>query len=70
MKPWKKPLKVGLVGATGVVGETFINLLDEHAFPIAELRPFASQNSLGLKLELAGQEWPVQVLSQNVDLIK
>jgi len=62
MKPWKKPLKVGLVGATGVVGETFINLLDEHAFPIAELRPFASQNSLGLKLELAGKEWPVQVL--------
>lgn len=62
MKKWKKPLKVGLVGATGVVGETFINLLDEYDQPIAELRPFASQNSLGMKIELAGQEWPVQVL--------
>ncbi|MBY0453012.1 MAG: aspartate-semialdehyde dehydrogenase, partial [Bdellovibrionaceae bacterium] len=62
MKTWSRPLKVGLVGATGVVGETFINILEEYAQPIAELRPFASQNSLGLKIELAGKSWPVQVL--------
>lgn len=62
MKTWKRPLKVGLVGATGVVGETFINILEEYAQPIAELRPFASQNSLGLKVELANKSWPVQVL--------
>ncbi len=65
MKQWKKPLKVGLVGATGVVGETFINILEEYAQPIAELRPFASQNSLGTKLELAGKQWSVQVLKEN-----
>jgi aspartate-semialdehyde dehydrogenase len=64
MKKWKRPLKVGLVGATGVVGETFINILEEHAQPISELRPFASQNSLGLSIELAGKKWPVQVLSK------
>lgn len=64
MKAWKKPLKVGLVGATGVVGETFINLLDEHEMPIAELRPFASQNSEGMKLELAGKQWTVQTLKK------
>ncbi|MBC7741885.1 MAG: aspartate-semialdehyde dehydrogenase [Bdellovibrionaceae bacterium] len=62
MKLWKKPLKVGLVGATGVVGETFINILEEYGQPIAELRPFASVNSLGMKIELAGKQWPVQVL--------
>ncbi len=65
MKTWKKPLKVGLVGATGVVGETFINILEEYAQPIAELRPFASQNSLGLNIELAGKKWPVQILKPN-----
>lgn len=65
MKPWRKPLKIGLVGATGVVGETFINILDEYAQPIEELRPFASPNSLGQKLELAGKLWPVQVLTEN-----
>lgn len=62
MKPWKKPLKIGIVGATGVVGETFINLLDEYAFPVAELRPFASSNSEGLELYLANKKWTVQVL--------
>lgn len=62
MKTWKKPLKIGLVGATGVVGETFINLLEEHALPIGELRPFASPNSLGVKLELANKQWACQVL--------
>ena len=62
MKPWKKPLKVGLVGATGVVGETFINMLDEYALPIEELRPFASDKSIGVKLELANKEWACQGL--------
>lgn len=62
MKQWKRPLKVGLVGATGMVGETFINLLEEKGCPIAELRPFASNNSLGVKLQLAGKEWACQVL--------
>ena len=62
MKKWSRPLKIGLVGATGVVGETFINILDEYEQPIAEFRPFASQNSEGLKLELAGKAWTVQTL--------
>jgi len=62
MKPWRKPLKVGLVGATGVVGETFINILEEYAFEVAELRPFASQNSAGQKIELAEKAWTVQTL--------
>lgn len=62
MKPWKKPLKIGLVGATGVVGETFVNILEEYAFEIAELRPFASQNSAGQKIELAEKAWTVQTL--------
>lgn len=65
MKTWSRPLKIGLVGATGVVGETFINMLEEHAQPVQEFRPFASQNSEGQKLHLAGVDWTVQVLKPN-----
>jgi aspartate-semialdehyde dehydrogenase len=61
-KTWVRPLKIGLVGATGMVGETFINLLEEQACPISEFRPFASVNSEGSKLQLAGQDWTVQIL--------
>lgn len=57
-----KKLKVGVVGATGMVGQTFMNLLEERNFPLAELRPFASENSLGKKLHVQGQDWDVQVL--------
>jgi aspartate-semialdehyde dehydrogenase (peptidoglycan organisms) len=58
----KRKLKVGVVGATGMVGQTFMNILEERKFPIAELRPFASENSLGKKIELQGTKWDVQVL--------
>lgn len=65
MKIWNRPLKIGLVGATGVVGETFINLLEEYNQPVAEFRPFASVNSEGQKLQLAGKDWVVQILKPN-----
>lgn len=58
----KRKLKVGVVGATGMVGQTFMSILEERQFPIEELRPFASENSLGKKIELQGRFWPVQVL--------
>lgn len=61
MTPSKK-LKIGVVGATGMVGQTFMNLLEERKFPISELRPFASEASLGKTIKLQNQDWPVQVL--------
>ncbi|KHD88936.1 MAG: aspartate-semialdehyde dehydrogenase [Bdellovibrio sp. ArHS] len=60
----KRKLKVGVVGATGMVGQTFMNILEERRFPIEELRPFASENSLGKKIDLQGASWPVQVLKE------
>src|SRR5690606_20574706 len=49
---------------TGMVGQTFMSLLEERKFPIEELRPFASANSLGKKIELQGRSWSVQVLEE------
>jgi len=38
-----RPLTVAVVGATGVVGQTMIQVLTERGFPVAELRPLASR---------------------------
>lgn len=57
-----KTLNVGVVGATGVVGETFLNLIDERKFPVGEVRLFASEASVGMTRKCAGREWPVQTL--------
>ena len=57
-----KKLKVGVVGATGMVGQTFLRLIEERKFPLAELKPFASENSLGKPVSCCGKEWPAQIL--------
>ena len=39
--------RVGVVGATGLVGSTILEVLAERGFPVAELVPFASERSAG-----------------------
>lgn len=58
-------IKVGVVGATGVVGETFLELIDERGFPLDDLRLFASDASQGKTLKCAGKTWPVSTLTEN-----
>ncbi len=55
-------LKIGVVGATGMVGQSFMQTLEQRRFPVAELRPFASENSLGKSIQLQGRSFPIQVL--------
>lgn len=45
--PKGQQLNVGIVGATGVVGSTMREILKERAFPIKQLRLFASARSAG-----------------------
>ena len=52
--------RVGVVGATGVLGSDLIELLDERRFPVSELRPVATDRALGEVVELGGEEIPVQ----------
>lgn len=59
----KSELKIGVVGATGVVGQTFINLLDERKVRPAELRLFASDASAGKKITLHGETWELRTLA-------
>ena len=57
-----RKINVGVVGATGVVGETFLNLIDERSFPAGDIRLFASEASVGLTRPCMGQDIPVQTL--------
>jgi aspartate-semialdehyde dehydrogenase len=49
-------LRVGVVGATGQVGAVMRRLLEERAFPIAEIRFFATARSAGTTLPFLGRE--------------
>jgi aspartate-semialdehyde dehydrogenase len=51
----RQPLTVAVVGATGVVGRTMIQVLDERAFPVGELRLLASGRSAGRSVSIAGR---------------
>lgn len=42
-----KKLNIAIVGATGVVGEALLTVLQEREFPVAELYPLASARSVG-----------------------
>src|ERR1700761_2138602 len=51
---------IGVVGATGQVGQVMRKLLDERDFPATSVRFFASSRSQGRKLEFRGQEIEVE----------
>ena len=46
-----KPLKVGVVGVTGAVGQEIIQVLHNRNFPTDELRLFASARSAGTQMD-------------------
>jgi aspartate-semialdehyde dehydrogenase len=52
--------KVGIVGATGAVGQELIGLLLSRQFPLAELRLLASARSAGRNLDVGGKKLTVQ----------
>ena len=51
--------RVGIVGATGAVGQELIALLQAHAFPLAALRPLASARSAGSSITFDGKKFAV-----------
>ncbi|HWN48203.1 MAG TPA: aspartate-semialdehyde dehydrogenase [Steroidobacteraceae bacterium] len=55
----KKGFRVAVLGATGLVGDTMIRVLQERDFPVSELLPLASNRSLGKRVEFRGRHIPV-----------
>ena len=55
-----KKYRIGIVGATGAVGQEIIKLLEKREFPASELRLLASSRSAGIELEALGQTHKIQ----------
>ncbi|MGO1394004.1 MAG: aspartate-semialdehyde dehydrogenase, partial [Agrococcus casei] len=53
-------MRVGIVGATGQVGQVVLELLEQRNYPLAELRLFASARSAGQQIEFKGQQIVVE----------
>jgi aspartate-semialdehyde dehydrogenase len=55
---------VAILGATGLVGRTTLELLEQRAFPLDELRLLASERSASRMLRFRGADLPVQAVSE------
>jgi len=58
-----KGFRVAVVGATGLVGDTMISVLEERKFPVSELYALASNRSLGKSVRFGGRQVPVEDLA-------
>ncbi len=55
-----KKYNVAILGATGAVGQEFLNLIEERNFPFANLKLLASKRSAGKKIRFMGREYTVE----------
>lgn len=60
-----KKVNLAVVGATGMVGRTFLKVLKERNFPIESLYLMASKRSAGTKVEYDGKEYTVEELTEH-----
>jgi aspartate-semialdehyde dehydrogenase len=65
--------RVGVLGATGAVGSTILDVLAERGFPAGEVVPYASQRSAGKQIEWNGSTLEVRRLEdgaiEGLDLV-
>ncbi len=61
----KKAYNVAIAGATGAVGEVFLDILAKRNFPVASLRPLASARSVGKQVSFGGTRLAVEELGEN-----
>ncbi|MBU1356977.1 MAG: aspartate-semialdehyde dehydrogenase [Candidatus Edwardsbacteria bacterium] len=60
----KGPMIVGLVGATGLVGQTILKVLEERRFPLSGLKLWASSRSAGRRIKFKRKFYPVASVEQ------
>ena len=60
-----KKINLAVVGATGMVGRTFLKVLEERQLPIENFYVMASARSAGKTLEFNGKEYVVEELTEH-----
>lgn len=60
-----KKINIAVVGATGMVGRTFLKVLEERDFPYENLYLFASAKSAGNELSCKGKTYIVEELTEH-----
>ncbi|MBR9915481.1 MAG: aspartate-semialdehyde dehydrogenase [Algicola sp.] len=61
-------MKVAVVGATGLVGQVMLKVLEERHFPVSELIPVASERSKGKLIHFKGTDYKVVGLQDAIDM--
>ncbi len=61
-------MKVAVVGATGMVGQVMLKVLQERNFPVSELIPVASERSAGKQITFNGKQFEVVTIEKALTL--
>ena len=60
-----KKVNLAVVGVTGMVGRTFLKVLEEKNLPIDKFYAFASKKSAGTKITFNGKDYEVEELKED-----
>ena len=61
-------MKIAIVGATGMVGNIILKVLEERNFPVSELIPVASKRSVGKTIKFKGNSYKIVGLNDAVSM--
>ncbi|MDQ3193040.1 MAG: aspartate-semialdehyde dehydrogenase [Bacteroidota bacterium] len=59
-------MRIAVVGATGLVGTIMLKVLEERRFPVTELIPVASENSIGKEISFNGKKYKIVSMQEAI----
>lgn len=60
-------MKVAIVGATGLVGQVMLRVLEERNFPVSELIPVASEKSIGKLITFRNKDYKIVGIQEAIN---